>query len=113
MTEEIEKLKKELEYYKKKFSVAEYDVSVDGFLAYVKIVQQQVEHVKTFNISDHISGKKTENAMYERTEAIWKNLPDMISSMNRLKKELNIEYDPNVGKQKVGATTPQSLAKAV
>lgn len=113
MSEELESLRKELEYYKKKFSLSEHDVAVDGFLAYVKIVKQQVDHVKEFNIKSHIDGKKSENAMYERTEAIWKNLPDMISSMNRLKKELNIEFDPHHGKQKVGATTPQSLAKAV
>lgn len=103
---------KELEYYKKKFGIAEHDVAIAGYLAYVNIVRQQVDHVKDFNIKSNIEGKKSENAMYERTEAIWKNLPDMISSMNRLKLELKIEYDPNEGKPKSGATTPQSILKA-
>lgn len=110
---EVEQLKKELEYYKKKFSIANEDVAVKGYLAYVNIVKQQVEHIESFTVKSHIEGKKSENAMYERTEAIWKNLPEMISSLNRLKIELNIEYDPNDGRQKVRATTPQSLAKAV
>lgn len=110
---EVEELKKQLEYYRKMLSISDQDVAVKGYLAYVKIVRQQVEHVESFNIKSHIEGKKSENAMYERTEAIWKNLPDMISSLNRLKIELKIEFDPNEGKQKVGATTPQSLAKAV
>jgi len=105
----MEDIQKELEFYKKKFSLAEHDVAINGYIAYVNIVRQQVDYVKDFNIKSNIEGKKSENAMYERTEAIWKNLPDMISSMNRLKIELNIQYDPSEGKQKVGATTPQSL----
>lgn len=108
---ELEQIKKELEHYKQKFSVAEQDVAVDGYLAYVNIIRQQVQLIKEFKIKDNIEGKKSENAMYERTEGIWKNLPDMISSMNRLKIELNIEYDENAGKPKITATTAQSLAK--
>lgn len=111
--ETIESLKKELEFYKKKFAVGDHDVAVNGYMAYVNIVRQQVEYVKDFNIKSNIEGKKSENAMYERTEAIWKNLPDMISSMNRLKMELKIEYDPMEGKQKFGATSPQSIGKSI
>jgi hypothetical protein len=109
--EEIEKLKKELEHYKKKFSLAENDVAIDGYLAYVNIVRQQVDYIKDFKIKENIDGKKSESAMYDRTEAIWKNLPSMISSMNALKIELNIPYDENNGKPKVGATSPQSIGK--
>lgn len=111
MPETVEELKKELDYYKKKLSLAEHDIAVDGYVAYVNIVRQQVDYVKDFNIKANIEGKKSENAMYERTEAIWKNLPDMISSMNRLKLELNITYDPTDGKPKVAATSPQSIGK--
>lgn len=102
---------KELDYYKKKFSVGEHDIAISGYLAYVNIVKQQVDYIKDFSIKTNIEGKKSENAMYERTESIWKNLPDMISSMNKLKLELGIEFDENEGKQKLGATTPQSLFK--
>ena len=109
MAETIEELKKELTYYKKKFSLAEQDVAVSGYMAYVNIVRQQVDYIKDFDLKGNIEGKKSENAMYERSEAIWKNLPDMISSMNRLKIELNIPFDENEGKPKLGATTPQSL----
>lgn len=111
MNEEMDKLKKELEFYKDKFSVAEKDVAVDGYLAYVNIVRQQVDYIKDFKIKDNIDGKKSESAMYDRTESIWKNLPSMISSMNSLKLELNIEYDENSGTEKNGATSPQSLYK--
>lgn len=109
----VDQEKKELDHYRKKFAVADHDVAIAGYLAYVNIVRQQVDHVKDFNIKSNIEGKKSENAMYERTEAIWKNLPDMISSMNRLRQELKIEFDPEEGKPRVGATTPQSFVKAV
>lgn len=106
-------VEQELQYYKDKFGIGDSDVAIAGYLAYVNIVRQQVDHVKDFNIKSHIEGKKSENAMYERTEAIWKNLPDMISSMNKLKVELGIEYDATRGQVKHGATTPQSLAKVI
>src|SRR5690349_2997809 len=112
MAETIEELKKELEFYKRKFSIAEYDVAVDGFLAYVNIVRQMVEYVKDFNIKSNIEGKKSENAMYERTEKIWGQLPDMLSSMNKLKNELGIEYNPEEGKIKQMSTRPETIAKA-
>lgn len=108
---EVEKLKKELEFYKKKLSLAEHDVAVDGYAAYVNIVRQQVDYIKEFNIKNNIDGKKSESAMYDRTEAIWKNLPDMISKMNNLKMELQIEFDENDGKEKQKAISPQSIGK--
>lgn len=108
MYDDIQKIKKELEFYKKKFSLAEHDVAVNGYMAYVNIVRQQVEYIKDFKLKDNIEGKKSENAMYDRTESIWKNLPDMITSMNRLKIELNIQYDETEGQPKIKASSPES-----
>lgn len=113
MAETVESLKKELEFYKKSFAIGDHDVAVAGYLAYVNIVRQQVDYVKDFNIKSNIEGKKSENAMYERTEAIWKNLPDMISSMNRLKIELNIQYNGDANKIKQLPTSPQNIGKVV
>lgn len=109
--EEVEALKKELEHYKTKFSIGQQDVAVNGYLAYVNIVRQQVEYIKEFKIKENIEGKKSESAMYDRTESIWKNLPDMITSMNNLKLELGIEYDENEGREKQKAVSPQSIGK--
>lgn len=111
MAETIETLKKELDFYKSKFSVSDQDVAVDGYIAYVNIVRQMVSFIKDFNIKTNIEGKKSENAMYERTEKIWGELPDMISSMNRLKIELGIEYDPTEGQIRRMATRPELIAK--
>lgn len=113
MTETIEHLKKELEYYKKKFSVGEQDLAIDGYLSYVTLVRQQVEFIRNFNIKSNIEGKKTETVLYDRAMSMGEGLPDMISKMNRLKIELNIPFDENAGKPKQGATTPQSLSKVI
>lgn len=109
MSETVESLKKELDFYKKKLSLAEFDISVDGYVAFVEIVRQQVEHVKGFQIKNNIGGKKSEDATYERTEALWKNLPTMLTSVKSLKLELGIEYNPEEGKPKPKKTSPESL----
>jgi hypothetical protein len=111
--EDIEKLKKELEYYKKKFSVGGYDIAIDGYLSYVNLVKQQVEFIKDFEIKAHIDGKKAETVLYERAISMGEGLPDMISKMNRLKIELNIPFDENEGKPKLTATSPQNIGKNV
>jgi len=109
MSDTVEGLKKELEFYKKKFSTGEWDLAVDGYLAYVALVRQQVEFMKDFKVKDNIDGKKAETVLYDRAMSMGEGLPDMISKMNRLKMELKIEFDESAGKPKVGATTPQSL----
>jgi len=110
--ENIEEIKKELEFYKNKFSIGENDVAINGYLAYVNLVRQQIEFIRDFSIKSNIDGKKTETVLYERAMDMGEKLPKMILSMNTLKLELNIEFDENAGKEKRGATTPQSLAKA-
>ncbi len=107
----VESLRKELEYYKKKLSIGDYDIAIEGYTSYVALVRQQVEFVKDFKVKEHIDGKKSDTVLYDRAISMGEGLPDMISKMNRLKIELNIEYDENMGKPKVGATTPQSLIK--
>jgi len=111
MVEDIEKLKKELEYYKKKFSTSEHDLALDGYLAYVALVRQQVEFLKDFKVKEHIEGKKADTVLYDRATDMGEKLPKMISSMNNLKMELNIEFDDKEGLPKVKASNPQSIGK--
>ncbi len=107
--EDIEKLKKELDYYKKKFSLGEHDLAISGYLSYVDLVKQQVEYMKDFKLKEHIDGKKTETVLYDRSMSIGEKLPDMITRMNRLKLELGIQYDPMEGQVKQKALTPESM----
>jgi len=111
MVEDIEQLKAELEYYKKKLSIGEHDLSLSGYISYVGLVKQQVDFIKDFKIRDNIDGKKSETALYDRAMSIGEGLPKMILAMQNLKMELKIEYNEQEGKEKAKATTPQSLVK--
>lgn len=108
---DIDKIQKELDYYKKKFSVGEHDLAIDGYLSYVALVRQQVDFIKDFKIKENIDGKKTETVLYDRAMSMGEGLPDMISKMNKLKIELNIPFDENDGKPKLTATSPQNIGK--
>jgi hypothetical protein len=101
----------ELEHYRKLFAAGEEgNLGVKGYLAYVKSLKQQIDHVENFNIASHIDGKKADTVLYERSIAMWESLPDMIAKMNRLKLELKIEFDPEEGKPKQQATRPELIA---
>lgn len=103
--------RKELEHYRKLFSTAEHDVAIDGYISYVKLVRQQIEYLKDFNIRNNIDGKKTETVLYDRSISLWESMPEMITKMNRLKVELKIDFDPEAGKPKLQATRPELLAQ--
>ena len=102
--------RRELDHYRKLFAAAEDgNLAVKGYLAFVKSLKQQIDHVENFSIASNIDGKKSDTVLYDRSIAIWENLPDMIAKMNRLKVELNIEFDPEAGKPKQQATKPELM----
>lgn len=102
---------KELDHYKKIFSLKDQDLAIGGYIAYVNFVKQQIDYIKEFKVKENIEGKKTETVVYDRAISMGESLPDMISKMNRLKTELKIEFDADADKPKIGATSPQSIGK--
>lgn len=106
----IEEIKKELEYYKNLFAAAENNIALKGYMVLVEMLKQQNEYLDSIQIKSLIvSEEKSKLNEYERAKALWEGLPKMIQSVNTLKFELNIKYDPLDGKPKPKATTPQSL----
>ena len=104
--------RKELEHFRRLFAAGEDgNLAVKGYLAFVKSLKQQIDHVENFNIAGNIDGKKSDTVLYDRSISIWEKLPDMIAKMNRLKVELNIEFDPEAGKPKQQALRPELLAQ--
>lgn len=101
--------KKELDHYRKLFSIGEHDIAISGYESYVKLVKQQIEYLDDFNLKSNIDGKKAETVIYDRSIALWESLPDMISKMNKLKVELKIEYNPDEGKPKAMAARPELM----
>lgn len=103
--------RKELEHYRRLFSTSDHDAAIDGYISYVRLVRQQIDYLKNFNISSHIDGKKTETVLYDRSIALWESMPEMISKMQKLKIELKIDFDPTEGKPKQQALRPELLAQ--
>lgn len=101
---------KELDHYRKIFSVSKNDLALDGYLAYVNLVRQQIEYIKKFKIGELIAGKKADTAEYDRATAMGEGLPKMITAMNNLKMELKVEFDDKDGTEKVRGISPQSMS---
>lgn len=113
MEENIEGLKKELEYYKKLFGVGQYDPATNGYMVLVNQLKQRNEFLADFKINEKIGNAVKDDPVYARATDLIDGLPKMISSLNSLKLELGIEYDETEGVERKGATTPQSLAKRI
>jgi hypothetical protein len=109
MVTELEQLKKENEYYKKKLAIGEHDLAHKAYLSFVSIVQQQVDYLSEFSLKSQISALKKDSSEYERAESIIDKLPTKITQLNNLKAELKIEYDAHEGVVKTGATSPQNI----
>ena len=109
--EEVETLKKELEYYKKLTGVSEFDPATKGYMVLVKQLRQRNDFLDNFKISEKIGNAVKDDPVYARATDLIDSLPKMISSLHALKLELGIEYDENEGKEKQKAISPQSIGK--
>lgn len=112
MPETVEDYKKKVSVLEQRLALYENDPEKSGYFAFKRILNQQVEYLKNFTIKDKISGKASEDATYARSKDMWESLPKMISEMNTLKKELNI--DPREEEKEYrkfsNPTTPESIA---
>lgn len=107
MTEE----QKQLEHYKKLFGVG--DVATRAYLSVVNILEQQVGFLENFQVKDKIVNPTKDDPVYERAIKIYEGMTDNVLKLNKLRLELGIDYDPENGKPKVGATSPQSIGKTI
>lgn len=103
--ENIEKLKNELEHYKKLYGVG--DIATRAYATAIKILEQQIEFLNDFKIKEEIKKTTKEDATYGRAEEMWQKLPGMVSSLHKLKSELGIEYVEKEERQT--PVTPQSI----
>jgi len=106
MADNIEDLKKRLDYYEK-------DPEKRAYFSLVRIVNQQVDYLNEFNIKSNIGGKASEDATFARTQGIWEKLPSMITSLNDLKSVLKIKKQDEQDELKRGGTTPESIADSI
>jgi len=84
--------KKLCEEYEKRMGVGQNDPAKDGYLVLVKVLNQQNEFLKTYEIKSSISSDDKAKAVeYKNAKDLWENLPKMIQSVNALKIELKME----------------------
>jgi hypothetical protein len=106
-------LEKQVEHYEEKLGIGAHgqNVAVNGFMSFKKMLDQHIDWLDKFRLTaDIIEGKKNDNASFERTDAMFRALPENILAFEKLKEQLKIKFDPEDGKPKITATSPQSLA---
>ncbi len=102
---------KMIAHYEKKLGIGlELSLEMKGFMAYQKLLEQQITHIENFKITQEVlNGGKSKDALWERTEKMHNELPEKISALSKLRTELKVEFDETEGKPKLTATSPQSL----
>ncbi len=98
-------LMNELEHYRNILGTG--DVATRGYVAAIKILEQQIEFLNDFKIKEKITAVAKEDATYGRAETMWEKLPDMISKLHKLKMELGVEYVEKG--EKIMPVSPQSV----
>lgn len=101
--QEVERLRKEIRWLK-------LDGSKRAFYALNRIVNQQVDLLNDFDIKSTVVGKKSENAEFERTQSIWKEMPKLVSELNNLRAELKIDGEKITDEEVWLPTSVESMA---
>lgn len=113
MADEIKELKQKVAALEQKLALYENDPEKNGYYAFKRILNQQVDYLKGFTIKDKISGKASEDATYARSKDMWESLPKMISDCANLKRELKISPEEDIAESKQQRITPESMAEAI
>lgn len=103
--DEIKKLQDELDFYKK--ALGSGDVATRGYIAIVKLLEQQITFLDSFDLKSNITNATKDNPVYERSQKIFKEMPEVIMALKDLKDKLGIEYIEK--EERIIATTPQSI----
>jgi len=96
--------------YEKILGIGEYSIEKRAFFALCRIVSLQTDRLNKFNLDTEIVKDSKEDKIYDRTMGIVKEMPNMISNINVLRKELGInksEFENQSNKQRI---TPESIS---
>jgi len=85
--------KAKCEEYERRMGIGEYDPAKDAYFVLVKLLRQQSEYLKSFNLQSHIGGKPSEDGTFVRTQSLWEKLPELITKVKNLRSELGISAD--------------------
>lgn len=85
-----EEEKKKVSVLEKENSLFKTDPIKRGYFSLCRLVNCQIDVLNEFQLKTSIAGKKSEDATFERMQGIWAKLPEMLTSMSSLKRELRI-----------------------
>jgi len=117
MTEEILELQKKIKVLEQQLADKERiikDPSKRGYFALVKTLNQQIEYLEDFSLKIEIGVDPKGDKTYDRAEAMWKGLKNMILDCRLLKQELNVtssEEEKELRKLQT-RITPETVAEA-
>lgn len=87
---EIDDLRKRVSEYEKILGIGENDPVKNAFIVYVRMLNQQTDFLKDFNIKTHIGKVDKDSPEYKRAMEMVDGLPKMITSVNDLKTTLKL-----------------------
>ena len=87
---ELDDLRKRVSEYEKILGIGENDPVKNAFIVYVRMLNQQTDFLKEFNIKTHISKVDKDSPEYKRAMEMVDGLPKMIASVNDLKATLKL-----------------------
>jgi hypothetical protein len=106
--------KKKVDFLQKENDAFKTEPVKRGYFALCRILNLQIDALNEFKLKESISGKKSEDATFERTQGIWSNMPSMITSLNELKATLRITSDDEkVNSKPQYRTSPESVANVL
>lgn len=112
MPDEVVELNKKIAVLEQKLQLYEKEPSKRGYFALVRIVNQQIDILNSFNLKNEIGNNPKEDKQYDRVKAIWEGLKSMLIDLKALKLELRITPEEEEGERKIAnqRTTPESIA---
>lgn len=85
-----EEEKKKVVVLEKENALFKTDPTKRGYFSLCRLVNSQIDALNGYDLKSSISGKKSEDATFERMQVIGSNLPENLRNMNSLKKEFRI-----------------------
>jgi hypothetical protein len=117
MSETIEDLRKQNADLKRRNEKLEkenrwlrVDSTKRAFYSLNRVLNQQVDLLNDFEISENIQGKKAENAAFERMQSIWKGLADMQADLSRMRTDMKIDGEDVNDEEVLLPISPEMIA---
>jgi hypothetical protein len=101
MPDEIKELQKKVDALEQQLRLYENDSIYRGYYVLNKVVNEQIDILKSMNLASEIGLNPKEDKKYDRIKAIWEGLKGMITDLNTLKVDLKITGDEHRDSKKV------------